>query len=136
VLDPKTRVILCKLIKQDVLTEVNGCISTGKEANVYHGFTPSGSELAIKIYKTSILIFKDREKYIEGEFRFRRAPSRHNPRKLIKIWAEKEFRNLSRIVKSEIPCPKPIVVKTNVLVMTYIGSNMIAAPRLKDTKLT
>ena len=80
-----------------MFTEVNGCISTGKEANVYHAFTPQGTELAIKIYKTSILIFKDREKYIDGEFRFRRAPSRCNPRKLIKIWAEKEMRNLKRI---------------------------------------
>ena len=81
------------------------------------------------------MVFKDREKYIEGEFRFRRAPSRHNPRKLIKIWAEKEYRNLSRIVKSEIPCPKPIVIKTNVLVMEFIGNDMVAAPRLKNTNL-
>ena len=86
------------MINQDIFIKVNGCVSTGKEANVYHAFTPSGGEVAIKIFKTSILVFKDREKYIEGEHRFRRAPSRCNPRKLIKIWAEKELRNLKRIV--------------------------------------
>ena len=73
-------------------------MSTGKEANVYHAFAPlKAKEFAIKIYKTSILIFKDREKYVEGEFRFRRGHCKSNPRKMVKMWAEKEFRNLKRI---------------------------------------
>ena len=76
-----------------------GCISTGKEANVYHAYrkkldeteivrdkdkihTKEGGTVfgsidtmhyAIKVFKTSILIFKDRERYVEGEFRFRRG---------------------------------------------------------------
>ena len=29
----------------------------------------TGTERAVKIYKTSILTFKDREKYVAGEFR-------------------------------------------------------------------
>jgi RIO kinase 1 len=123
------------MINKDMITKVNGCVSTGKEANVYHAFTPEGDEYAIKIYKTSILIFKDREKYIEGERRFRRGPSRSNPRNLIKLWAEKEFRNLKRIASSEIPCPEPIQVKTNILVMKFLGKDMHALPRLKDTRL-
>ena len=45
--------------------------SIGKEANVYHASTPSGLDRAVKIYKTSILVFKDRDKYVTGEFRFR-----------------------------------------------------------------
>lgn len=55
------------------------------------------AEIAIKIYKTSILIFKDRERYVDGEFRFRRGHCKGNPRKMIKLWAEKELRNLKRI---------------------------------------
>jgi len=73
-----------------------GCISTGKEANVYHAYwrkveetelvrikdqvhTKEGGMVfgstdimhyAIKVFKTSILIFKDRERYVEGEFWF------------------------------------------------------------------
>ena len=35
-LDPKTRLMLFKLVDGGVLAEVNGCISTGKEACVYH----------------------------------------------------------------------------------------------------
>ena len=42
--------------------QVNGCISTGKEANVYHANSKDG-DMAVKIYKTSILVFKDRERH-------------------------------------------------------------------------
>jgi hypothetical protein len=31
------------------------------------------AELAVKIYKTSILVFKDRDRYVTGEFRFRQG---------------------------------------------------------------
>ena len=78
-LDPRITRIIEKYKKRGQITEFNGCVATGKEANVYHargrGLPEEGGdpnrELAIKIYKTSILIFKDRERYITGEFRFR-----------------------------------------------------------------
>jgi serine/threonine-protein kinase RIO1 len=38
------------------------CVS-GKEANVYHASAPDGTDLAIKVYKTSILVFKDRDRW-------------------------------------------------------------------------
>jgi len=66
------------------------------QANVYHAVRPSGEELAIKIYKTSILVFKDRERYMVGNFRFKGGYSKGNPRKMVKLWAEKEMRNLKR----------------------------------------
>lgn len=50
--------ILFKFLNRKIFSEVNGCISTGKEANVYHALNEKGEELAVKIYKTSILIFK------------------------------------------------------------------------------
>ena len=31
-----TMMILYKLLDREIITEINGCISTGKEANVYH----------------------------------------------------------------------------------------------------
>lgn len=40
------------------------------QANVYHASTAAGDSRAIKIYKTSILLFKDRDKYVSGEFRW------------------------------------------------------------------
>ena len=35
-LDPRTRMILFKMLSREVFSEINGCVSTGKEANVYH----------------------------------------------------------------------------------------------------
>lgn len=92
VMDPRTRMILFKLLSRGLITEINGCISTGKEANVYHATSKTNTEYAIKIYKTSILVFKDRDKYVSGEFRFRSGYCRHNPRKMVRTWAEKEMR--------------------------------------------
>lgn len=135
VLDPRTRIILVKLLNKKLLKEINGCLSTGKEANVYHASSYDGTkEYAIKVYKTSILIFKDRDRYVSGEFRFRNGHCKSNPRKMIKLWAEKELRNLKRIHQSAIPSPEPIFVKSNVLMMEFIGENHVPAPRLKDVE--
>uniref|UniRef100_U5EXG6 Serine/threonine-protein kinase RIO1 n=1 Tax=Corethrella appendiculata TaxID=1370023 RepID=U5EXG6_9DIPT len=136
VMDPRTRMILFKLLNRDTITEVNGCISTGKEANVYHATSKVGEDYAIKIYKTSILTFKDRDKYVTGEYRFRHGYSKHNPRKMVRTWAEKEMRNLVRMKKINLPVPEPIILRGHVLVMEFIGKNGWPAPKLKDVELT
>lgn len=136
VLDPRTRMILFKLLNQGIIAEINGCISTGKEANVYHATSKTGVEFAIKIYKTSILQFKDRDKYVTGEFRFRNGYCRHNPRKMVRTWAEKEFRNLIRLQQGGVSAPKPILLRSHVLLMDFIGTDGWPAPKLKDVVLT
>jgi RIO kinase 1 len=88
---------------------------------VYHALAPDGAHLALKIYKTSILVFKDRDKYVAGEYRFRRGYNRHNPRKMVRVWAEKEMRNLKRLGAAGIPAPTPLEVRENVLVMSFLG---------------
>ena len=146
VLDPRTRMILLQMINRNIISEVNGCLSTGKEANVYHALSmPQSSDLdtntvplhrAIKVYKTSILVFKDRDKYVSGEYRFRQGYSKSNNRAMVKVWAEKEMRNLKRIHVSGIPCPEPIHLRLHVLVMQFLGDKRgIPAPRLKDVVL-
>ncbi|KAI9598427.1 RIO1 family-domain-containing protein [Syncephalis fuscata] len=133
VLDPRTRIILFKLLNRNIIYEINGCISTGKEANVYHATTENGQHRAIKVYKTSILTFKDRDRYVTGEFRFRHGYNKHNPRKMVKVWAEKEMRNLKRLHQAGIPCPEPILLRQHVLLMEFLGDqDGWAYPRLKD----
>jgi len=88
--------VLHKMVKNEKLDKVYGCISTGKEANVYlaegsmdletmEKFPASKpkQDLAIKVFKTSILVFKDRERYVSGEFRFRKGHCKSNPRKMV-----------------------------------------------------
>lgn len=50
------------MLNSGLFSELNGCVSTGKEANVYQAGTADGKDLAVKIYKTSILTFKDRDR--------------------------------------------------------------------------
>jgi RIO kinase 1 len=98
VLDARTRLVLVKMINRGLVGKVEGCVSTGKEANVYHAWPPETppvptahnpnppalpKQIALKIFKTSILVFKDREKYITGEFRFKGGQSK-NPRKMVR----------------------------------------------------
>ena len=135
VLDPRTRMILFKMLTRGVISEISGCVSTGKEANVYFA-TGSSGDAAIKIYKTSILVFKDRDKYVTGEFRFRHGYCKHNPRKMVRLWAEKEMRNLNRLNANGIPSPKPIFLRSHVLMMEFIGEQGWPAPKLKDVQLS
>jgi RIO kinase 1 len=104
-LDPRTRLILFRMLSNGFLELIDGCLSTGKEANVYYAkagriksgvvsggdcdgsvssnsysnatfaplLAPDLTEYAIKIYKTSILVFKDRDKYVSGEHRWRKG---------------------------------------------------------------
>ncbi|EPY50865.1 atypical/RIO/RIO1 protein kinase [Schizosaccharomyces cryophilus OY26] len=137
VLDPRTRMILLKLINNGTISEINGCISTGKEANVYHAMNEEGKHLAIKIFKTSILVFKDRDRYVSGEFRFRHGYNKRNPRKMVRVWAEKEIRNLKRVFSAGIPSPEPLLLKHHVLVMSFLGDKKgWPYPKLKDVDVT
>jgi len=140
VLDPRTILVLTKFIKNKVLNQIYGCISTGKEANVYYADFKNGDgpmeDRAVKVYKTTILSFKDRARYVEGEFRFRRGYTKSNPRKMVTQWCEKELRNLKRIGQcSDIRVPEPMEIRQNVLVMEFIGHDGEAAPRLKDARI-
>ncbi|CTQ40771.1 RIOK1, RIO kinase 1 [Babesia microti strain RI] len=136
VLDRRTLYRLSKLASIGAFIRLFGVISTGKEANIYEAMGNNGTRLVVKVYKTSILIFKDRSKYIQGEFRFRRGyMSNKNPRKMVKQWAEKEYRNLRRIIISGIRCPSPVALKDHVLVMQQITYGDIGvAARLHDYK--
>uniref|UniRef100_A0A1I7Y6S1 Serine/threonine-protein kinase RIO1 n=1 Tax=Steinernema glaseri TaxID=37863 RepID=A0A1I7Y6S1_9BILA len=131
VLDPRTRLILFRLLQRGTLESVEGCISTGKEANVYHA-TNGKQSLAVKIYKTSILTFKDRDRYVTGEYRYRNGYCKHNPRKMVATWAEKELRNLLRMHQAGMNVPKPHMLKGHVLIMDFIGRDGWPAPLLKN----
>ncbi|KAI1272025.1 RIO1 family-domain-containing protein [Xylaria sp. FL0933] len=140
VLDQRTRMILYQMINRGVVSEVHGAISTGKEANVYGAVAVLDDltkvQRAVKVYKTAILSFKDRERYITGEHRFKAGADKGNNRKMVKLWAEKEFRNLRRIHAAGIACPEPIQLKLHVLVMGFLGDRRgWAYPRLRDANI-
>lgn len=133
VMDPRTRLILYKLVNSGILREINGCVSTGKEANVYYAVAGDGTAAALKVFKTSILAFKDRDQYVSGEYRFQRY-CKSNPRKMVRTWAEKEARNLTRLQDGGVLAPAVKLLRQHVLVMEFLGEDGWPAPRLKEVR--
>ncbi|CAM6032127.1 unnamed protein product, partial [Sphagnum compactum] len=141
-LDEPTRLILYKMINNQVLESVDGVVSTGKEAVILHAETDQTDsekslpkEVAIKIFSTTLNEFKQRDRYIKDDYRFKGRFSKQNSHTIINMWAEKEMHNLQRIKKAGIPCPDVVLLKKHVLVMRFIGDNSRAAPKLKEVKL-
>jgi len=143
-LDPSTRLLLYKLVNGGVLDAVNGVISTGKEAVIMHADGGPGpedgpedpmnvpKECAIKVFKTTLNEFKTRDKYIRDDYRFKDRFSKQNPRKIIHMWAEKELHNLNKMSRAGLRVPEVVVLKKHILVMSFIGSDGVPAPKLKD----
>lgn len=123
-IDAKTRSILSKWINAGVFDSIKSVIAMGKESTVlYAEMLGEKKEIldekietlefdtidkheeclnlpvtqdhvtgyAIKVFKSSLIGFKNRSEYVKDDFRFK------NYRRIIKIWAEKEFMNLNRL---------------------------------------
>jgi RIO kinase 3 len=141
-LDKKTRLILFKLVNVSILNSIGGIISTGKEATVFYAAGGDTNDLLVpkecvaKVFKTTLNEFKTREKYIADDYRFKDRFKHLNPQKIIKLWAEKEMHNLMKMRKNDIPCPDPVLLKKHVLIMSFIGSDSVPAPKLKDAILS
>ncbi|KAH8262685.1 hypothetical protein KR026_007141 [Drosophila bipectinata] len=156
-LDANTRLLLYKLINNQILEQINGIISTGKEAVILHANSDSNytgtnehghqsgvlmqahllpKECAIKIFKTTLNEFKQRDRYIKDDYRFKDRFSKQNHRVIINMWAEKEMHNLMRMQAIGMNVPDVVVLKKHVLVMRFIGDNHNAAPKLKDARLS
>jgi RIO kinase 1 len=140
VLDKNTSEILLNLYSQDFLKSITGTIASGKESGVFlASLGKKGkikcqelsvvSPIVIKIFRTSTLNFRSIEKYLSGDFRFKKYSKK--TRHVINLWTEKEFRNLNRSYLAGIKVPKPILVKKNVLLMELIGTDGIPSPLLK-----
>lgn len=57
---------------------------------------PVPEEVVLKVFKTTLNEFKNRDRYIKDDYRFKERFSKLNPRKVIRLWAEKEMHNLAR----------------------------------------
>ncbi len=130
VFDSPTLMALHKMLTGGVLKSLDWPLSTGKEANVFRGTTPTGALVAVKIYRINTATFKHVLKYIQGDDRFEGVSG--DKRALVYAWAQKEFRNLSRLYAAGVSVPEPIHVAKNVLVTEFIGIAEGAWPQLRD----
>ncbi|MFX1521327.1 MAG: serine protein kinase RIO [Promethearchaeota archaeon] len=130
VFDKATVLTIDKLIRKGILKKLVGIVSTGKEANVYLAKNPEDVDLAVKIFRTHSEFRKYALPYIEGDYRFKLK--RKDSRSVTYVWTLKEFKNLKLAEACGVRVPSPIAVRNNVLVMEFIGTDGIPAPRMKD----
>lgn len=52
---------------------------------------------------------------------------------MVRLWAEKEMRNLARMYSAGLPVPQPILLRSHVLMMSFVGKDGWPAPKLKVT---
>ena len=133
VLDKPTVLTLHDMIKDKTISYVNGVIRAGKESVIFWAVSPDNHNVALKVYLTSTSSFKKRSSYIIGDPRFSRIGK--NTRRLVYLWAKKEYKNLIRCVKSGLIVVKPIVVKKNVLALEFIGKNGIPTKTLVESQV-
>lgn len=129
VFDRSTLLTLYSLMSQGAVDEVHGIISKGKEANVFHGENQNGKEVAIKVYRVATTGFKTKWSYLTFDPRYRNVSK--NPRKVVSMWAQREFSNLKSL-HGKIRSPEPIAVDNNVVVMEFLGKDGLPYPLLKD----
>lgn len=129
VFDKATLMVLYDLIKAGHLATVEGIVSTGKEANIFWGTTPGGETVAIKIYRIAAATFRNMWQYLIQDPRFKSIKKHH--RHVVFGWAKREYKNLMRI-EGDVPVPHPHEVRSNVLVMEFLGRDGVPYPRLKE----
>lgn len=136
VFDRATVQAVLKLMRRGIIHSLKGVVSAGKESRVYWGKGAGGRDLAVKIYLTSSAEFrKGMMRYIVGDHRFDKSIPK-STRKLVILWAKKEFNNFTEFFKAGVSVPEPIDQYENILVMEFIGDNGVRAPLLRETNLT
>lgn len=65
---------------------------------------------------------RDRDRYVQGDYRFRHGYCKHNPRKMVKTWAEKEMRNLLRWDSFNLRSKNDLINSLNPLLVMQIGN--------------
>lgn len=132
VFDNSTLDTLTTLKQRKYYDVLSKAIKTGKEGDVYLAEKNIDEEnieyRAIKMYRVTSANFKKISQYINRDFRFKTIKG--NLRKVIMVWASKEFRNLNLCHGANMNVPYPYKQQNNVLIMEYIPGLM-----LKDTPL-
>ncbi len=131
VFDERTLLVLYRLLNKNRIS-VESLVKEGKESVILSGLTKKKDWVAIKVYRTEACDFRTMWKYLIGDPRFHRIGKKR--RTIVKLWGRREYKNLKIAFKAGVDCPKPLFFKENVMIMSFIGSDGLVAPRLIDVK--
>ena len=144
VMDEAAELTILGMVNQGVIGELHGIVSAGKEANVYHAFAgegetedgkrfiPEGWECALKVFK-AVNEFKNRSIYLLPNLAAEFDRAKQHPRACIKMWAQRELKNLQVLQREGVRCPGPIgLFGDAVLLMQFLGVDGVPAPTLHE----
>ncbi len=127
--DHATLLTLSRLITQGQFDALDFPISTGKEGGVFRASSGSAYR-AVKVYRIGNAVFRRLPAYALEELK--RESSERNYARLVYAWTRREHTILRRLRAVEVPCPETYGYLRNVLVMEFIGTEGLPAPRLQD----
>jgi RIO kinase 1 len=128
--DHATLLAVSRLVTQGQFDALEYPISTGKEGGVFRAASGDAFR-AVKVYRIGNSIFRRLPPYIIEELR--KETSDRNFAGLVYAWTRREHTILRRLFAAGVRVPRPFGYLRNVLVMDFIGTKGVAAPRLKDS---
>jgi RIO kinase 1 len=130
--DHATLGAVSRLITQGQFEQLDYPISTGKEGGVFRATAPDGFR-AVKVYRIGNAVLKRLPPHaLEA---LKREASTGNYGRLVTAWTRREHTVLRRMFAAHVRCPQPFGYLRNVLVMDFIGTDGIAAPRLQTVQI-
>jgi RIO kinase 1 len=127
--DHRTLLAISRLISQGEFAALDYPISTGKEGGVFRATTAEGFR-AVKVYRIGNTVFRNLPPHVLELFR--QEASQRNFTRLVSAWTRREHTLLGRLFEGGVRVPQPFVHFRNVLVMGFIGTGPLPAPRLQD----
>jgi len=119
---------LFEMRSHDIFEELVSPLKVGKESNVF--IAKRGEEkIIVKIYRLQNCDFNRMYEYIRKDTRYEYL--KKHRREIIFAWTQREYKNLLKAEKAGVAVPKPLALKSNILVEEMIGDEEPALP-LKD----
>jgi RIO kinase 1 len=127
--DHPTLLAISRMVTQGQFDAIDYPISTGKEGGVFRATSPAGYR-AVKVYRIGNAIFRRIPPYAMEELK--REASARNFGRLVFAWTRREHSMLRKLRAAEVRVPEAYGYLRNVLVMEFIGTDGLPAPRLRD----
>jgi RIO kinase 1 len=127
--DHPTLLAVSRLVTQGQFEAIDYPISTGKEGGVFRATSSAGFR-AVKVYRVGNAIFRRIPPYAMEDLK--REASAGNFARLVFAWTRREHSTLRKLRAAEVRVPEPYGYLRNVLVMDFIGTDGLPAPRLRD----
>jgi RIO kinase 1 len=132
--DHPTLVAISRLVTQGQFDQLDYPISTGKEGGVFRATVLAGGFRAVKVYRIGNAVFRRLPAHALEELH--REASMGNYGRLVAAWTRREHTMLRRLFEAEVRCPRPYGYLRNVLVMDFVGTEGLPAPRMQNAVLS